>query len=122
MKIRVHTAFRFTHDKGEPEIFDTGVHDVFPAIAHHWFVQAHAELLDAAEETVQGNYDAELTELRTSIADLTKQLAERDKQIAEMQHQLKERETQIGELLVQGNPPTEENPPTNGGKNGGNKK
>ncbi|PHM39275.1 hypothetical protein Xmau_02879 [Xenorhabdus mauleonii] len=122
MKIRVHAAFRFTHDNGESEVFDIGVHDVSEAIAQHWFVQAHAEALDAVKETTSADYDAELTELRTSIAGLTGQLAERDKQIAELKQQLEERDTQIGELLVQSDHQTGENPPANGGKNGGNKK
>ncbi|CDL85406.1 STY1053 family phage-associated protein [Xenorhabdus szentirmaii] len=122
MKIRVHTAFRFTHDNGESEVFNIGVHKVLPEIAQHWFVQAHAEPLDTVTETTPADYDAELTELRASITGLSEQLGERDKQIAELKQQLEERDTQIGELLIRDNNSQGENPPTNGGKNGGNKK
>ncbi|CDG20685.1 protein of unknown function [Xenorhabdus poinarii G6] len=117
MKIRVHTEFRFTHDNGESENFTVGVHDVSSAIAQHWFVQAHAETIDAADEPVPADYDAELVALRSVIDDLTNQLTERDKQVAVLTQQLEERDTRIAELML-----GDSQSAPNGGKNGGNKK
>ncbi|MCC8364922.1 hypothetical protein J8V57_01280 [Xenorhabdus sp. PB61.4] len=114
LKIKVHTPFHFTPVTGEVQDFDAGVHHVSEDVAKHWFVQAHAEIVGAAEESIPADYDAEITELRAAIE-------ERDRQIAELKQQLEERDTHIGELLIQGNPKPEE-PPASGGKNGGNKK
>ncbi|WFQ80502.1 hypothetical protein PXH59_05035 [Xenorhabdus sp. SF857] len=120
MKIRVHTPFRFTHDNGESETFTGGTHNVSESVAQHWFVQAHAEVIDAVENTEQVGHELLIAELRASTTDLTQQLAERDTQIAELKQQLEERDNQIARLILHGDP--EPQTTNSGGKNGGNKK
>ncbi|PHM33323.1 STY1053 family phage-associated protein [Xenorhabdus innexi] len=115
MKIKVHSPFRFIPETGEAQDFEEGVHHVSEDVAKHWFVQAHAEIVGAAEESIPADYDAELTELRGSVSSLTQTLSERDKQITELNQQLKERDDHIADLLIQGDQ-------SSGGKNGGNKK
>ncbi|MDC9622789.1 hypothetical protein PSI22_14365 [Xenorhabdus sp. XENO-7] len=136
MKIRAHTAFKFTHDNGETQEFVTGVHEVSEDVAQHWFVQAHAEIIGAVEDSAQADHETVITELRAAIVELTQQLAERDTQtmglkqqlaerdtqIMELKQQLEDRDTQIAELMISGDPQPTGNQTANGGKNGGNKK
>ncbi|MDE9437841.1 hypothetical protein KKI95_18405 [Xenorhabdus bovienii] len=136
MKIRAHTAFKFTHDNGETQDFVTGVHEVSEDVAQHWFVQAHAEIIGAVEDSTQADHETVIAEFRASIAELTQQLAEhdtqtmelkqqlaeRDTQTMELKQQLEERDTQIAELMISGNPQATVDQTANGGKNGGNKK
>jgi transposase len=111
-KIRVHSPFRFTPETGEAQDFAAGVHHVSEEVAKHWFVQAHAEILDATKEKIPADYDAELTELRATLED-------RDAQIAELKQQLEDSENQRTALMLQVPPGSNVN---TGGKNGGNKK
>ncbi|OKP02605.1 STY1053 family phage-associated protein [Xenorhabdus eapokensis] len=112
MKIQVHTPFRFTHDNGESETFSVGLYDVGKSVAQHWFVQAHAEIIDAINNTAPIDHESVYVELQGIIA-------ERDTQIAELQQQLEERDNQIAGLILQDPKPNQTH---NGGKNGGNKK
>ncbi|MDC9598626.1 STY1053 family phage-associated protein [Xenorhabdus anantnagensis] len=116
MKIRVHTPFRFTHDNGESETFTVGTYDVNESVAKHWFVQAHAEINGAVEDTAPVDNEPVIHELGTRITELDNQLVERDTQIAELKQQLEERDNQIAGLILQDPKP---NQTTN---NGGNKK
>ncbi|MBC8950246.1 hypothetical protein [Xenorhabdus sp. TS4] len=117
MKIRVHTPFRFTHDNGESETFTVGTHNVSESVAQHWFVQAHAEIIDAIGNA-SGN--AEPFDHESAYVELRGIIAERDTQISELKQQLEERDNRIAGLILQD--PSSNQTANNGGKNGGNRK
>jgi hypothetical protein len=45
-KISVHTTFQFVHADSAIERFAVGVHDVAEHIASHWYVAAHADVIE----------------------------------------------------------------------------
>ena len=49
--IQVHKPFTLTHDDHSTQQFLVGVHEVDEHVAEHWYVQAHATVLDLVAET-----------------------------------------------------------------------
>ena len=77
MRIKVHTAFNLTKPDSTTERFDVGEHTVSEDIGNHWFVKAHSEPVDTAEQDkreadLKSQLDAREAELDKREADLVK--------------------------------------------------
>lgn len=81
VQIRVHTAFRFTNEKGEVKDFPVGFHNVAESVAAHFFVKHHSDLTDGSVVTDE-QLQSRISELEEQVTALTQENAELTEKLA----------------------------------------